>query len=626
MIRHHLSSVKVLLQRLLIIILMFTICRILFVLFNLQYFNDIEPIAFIYGIRFDLSIISWLTLPLVFTHTIPFSFRYHNSIEWTNKILFHLVNIICIVMNCCDIAYYSFTLKRTTSDVISFIEFGNDLGRLLPQFIIDFWYVSLIILLLVILSSFLYKKIKHTRPLEKLNIFIQLALFCITGGLSVISARGGFQLKPIFLIDASHYVSPQNISIVLNTPFSFFVTLTNPQQVEIPHLVDEKEVKKHFSPIKSFPNHQRFQNKNVVILIMESFGTEYLNGGYMPFLDSLKKQGLFFKNAYANGKRSIDAVPSIIAGLPKLMTAPYVYSPYIGNQINSLPSLLKKKEYYSAFYHGGNNGTMGFDGFAQTAGFDDYYGRNEYPNQKDYDGKWGIFDEPYLQYFAKKLDTHPQPFLTTVFTLSSHHPYTIPTQHIGKFPKGSLDIHESIGYSDYALKKFFETAQHKEWFNNTLFVITADHTSIAQGKYYNNLLGLFRIPILFYAPNDSSLTGVSSKIAQQTDIFPSVLSYLGYDQDIIAFGNNLFDSQEKNYSITHHNNIYQYIDDNYVLHFDGKNILRLHTKEDSLFQNNIMNKKPEIAKKISKHMKYHIQSYFNHLTQNQYFIKEKTPQ
>lgn len=523
-------------------------------------------------------------------------------------------------MNCCDIAYYSFTLKRTTSDVFSFIQFGNDLGRLLPQFLVDFWYVPLIIITLIIFSIFLLKKIQHIQPLTKFNYFIQIFIFITMVTLTVISARGGLQLKPILLVDAGHYTTPQNIAIVLNTPFSFLTTLTQPK-IKTPHYFDNEKVSENFSPIKSF-SHKYDQRRNVVILIMESFGTEYLNKGYMPFLDSLKEQGLFFQNGFANGKRSIDAVPSIIAGIPKLMTSPYTYSPYVGNRINTLPSILKQEGYYTAFYHGGNNGTMGFDGFAHTAAFDHYYGKNEYPILSDYDGEWGIFDEPYFQYFAKQLDTHPQPFFTTLFSLSSHHPYTIPKQYKETFPKGNLDIHESIGYSDYALKRFFQTAQNKEWFNNTLFIITADHTSQAEEKYYNNLLGLFRIPILFYAPNDSIIQGTSKKIAQQIDIFPSVLGYLGYDKKIVAFGNNLFDNQEKNYSITHHNNIYQYIDKDYVLHFDGENVLRLHKTSDSLFQHNIMKENPLIVEKISTHMKFHIQSYFDHLSQNKYFIRE----
>lgn len=618
---NHFSSVKVLSQRLLIIILMFSICRILFVIFNLSYFNDLEYFAFIYGIRFDLSIITWFSMPLILLHIIPFPFRFHKSIEGINKFLFHLINGLFIILNCIDIAYYSFTLKRTTSDIFSFIAFGNDLFRLLPQFLIDFWYIPLIIISLIYLSTILYKKIIPQKG-PTFNYFIQFIFFFLGAGVTIIFARGGFQMKPVQMIDAGRYVSPQNISVVLNTPFSFFTTLTQPS-VKLPNYFSEEEVTHHFSPIQQINATQKFDKKNVVILIMESFGTEYLEQGYMPFLDSLTHQGLFFKNTFANGKRSIDAVPSILAGLPNLMTTSYIYSPYAGNTINSLPSILKKEGYYTAFYHGGNNGTMGFDGFCKTADIEHYIGKNEYPNPNDYDGKWGIFDEPFMQFFAKDLSKKETPFMASLFSLSSHHPYTIPSQHKNKFQKGTLDIHESIGYADYALKQFFQTAQKQAWFKNTLFVITADHTSQSSEKYYQNQVGMFDIPLLFYTPNDSTLKGVSKKIAQQSDIFPSVLSYLNYPNKTISFGNNLFDKKKETYHLTYHNNIFQYIDNEYIFHFNGQKALHLYLKNDSLLENNIIEIEELVAKKLTKKVKYHIQSYFNHLSQNRYFIRQE---
>lgn len=618
---NHFSSVKILSQRLLIIILMFSICRILFVIFNLSYFNDLDFFAFIYGIRFDLSIITWFSMPLILLHIIPFPFRFHKYTENINKFFFHLINSFCIILNCIDIAYYSFTLKRTTSDVFSFIAFGNDLFRLLPQFLIDFWYIPLIIIFLIYLSTILYQKfISQKGP--KFNYIVQFIIFFLGAGLTVISARGGFQMKPVQMIDAGRYVSPQNISIVLNTPFSFFTTLTQPS-VKLPNYFSEEEVNEHFSPIQQIKTTQKFQKKNVIILIMESFGTEYLEQGYMPFLDSLTHQGLFFTNTFANGKRSIDAVPSILAGLPNLMTTSYIYSPYAGNTINSLPNILKKEGYYTAFYHGGNNGTMGFDGFCKTADIEDYIGKNEYPTQTDYDGKWGIFDEPFMQFFAKDLTKKQTPFMTTLFSLSSHHPYTIPSQHKNKFPKGTLDIHESIGYADYALKQFFKTAEKQDWFKNTLFVITADHTSQSNEKFYQNQVGMFHVPLLFYAPNDSTLKGISKKIAQQTDIFPSVLSYLNYPKKTVSFGNNLFDDKKESYHLTYHNNIFQYIDNEYIFHFDGQKALHLYLKSDSLLENNIIETEKLVAEKLTKKVKYHIQSYFNHLSQNRYFSRKE---
>lgn len=112
---------------------------------------------------------------------------------------------------------------------------------------------------------------------------------------------------------------------------------------------------------------------------------------------------------------------------------------------------------------------MGFDNFSKAAGIDNYIGQNEYVgNKADFDGSWGIYDEPYLQYIANYLDTVKSPFFAGIFTLSSHHPYKIPNEYSGKFPKGNIPILESIGYADYALQQFFDRISKSDWYKNTL--------------------------------------------------------------------------------------------------------------------------------------------------------------
>ena len=188
------------------------------------------------------------------------------------------------------------------------------------------------------------------------------------------------------------------------------------------------------------------------------------------------------QNAYANGKRSIEGIPAIIGGIPALLSDPFITSAYSSNTITTIPSLLKQKGYTSTFFHGGTNGTMGFDNFSRSSGFDHYFGRTEYDNDDDFDGSWGIYDEPFLQQAALEIDKMKLPFLAVLFTLSSHHPYKIPDKYVNQFPEGTLPLHQSIAYADFSLKRFFETALKMSWFSNTLFVITADHTSSTELK------------------------------------------------------------------------------------------------------------------------------------------------
>ena len=185
---------------------------------------------------------------------------------------------------------------------------------------------------------------------------------------------------------------------------------------------------------------------------------------------------------------------------------------------------------------------------------DDYHGMNEYDNDSDFDGTWGIWDGKFLPYFAQKLNQMQQPFCSGVFTLSSHHPYKLPQEFEGKFKKGKHSMHECVQYTDLALRKFFDSIKDQDWFNNTLFVITADHTNRSYTPIYRNNMGIFRVPIAFYDPSNSDLKSYTNDIIQQVDIMPSVLSYLNYPNDYMAFGNDIFDEKQEKYAISYHNN------------------------------------------------------------------------
>jgi phosphoglycerol transferase MdoB-like AlkP superfamily enzyme len=342
------------------------------------------------------------------------------------------------------------------------------------------------------------------------------------------AARGGYKhsTRPITISNAARYVNnPHDVAIVLNTPFSLLRTLNKKELIKYAFF-SEEEAEKLYNPHYVQIDSGKFRPMNIVIIIMESFSREYIGTfnkdleggkytGFTPFLDSLISVGLTFDVSLANGNKSIDAMPSILASIPSLET-PYVISHYANNSINGIGTLLKKNGYYSAFFHGAPNGSMGFDSFSRMAGFDEYFGMSQYPDKKDFDGMWGVWDEEFFQFFAGKLNTFKEPFLTTIFSVSSHHPFKVPEKYIGKFKKGPIPICEVINYSDFALRKFFKEISGKPWFKNTLFVLTADHSFERYHKEYQNSLGQFLIPILFYSQG-SDLHGYKKRIAQQID-------------------------------------------------------------------------------------------------------------
>ena len=440
-------------------------------------------------------------------------------------------------MNGMDFVYYRFVDKRATADVFKTFEHETNLVKLFFRFLFDYWPATLFTLFAWFLMVYLYNKVKTEKPgpVNKIGYYsVNILMIPLVIALVIGAARGGYKhsTRPITISNAARYVeTPRDVAIVLNTPFSFFRTFDKKALVKYKFFNEEKLTNlynPHYKPLKTRP----FTNDNIVIIILESFAREYIGSlnrdleggtyqGYTPFIDSLINVSLTFDVSIANGKKSIDAMPSILASVPSLET-PYTISHYANNQINGLPELLKRKGYYSAYFHGAPNGSMGFDSFAKMAGFDDYFGLNQYPEKSDFDGIWGVWDEPFFKFFGEKLNSFKQPFLASIFSVSSHHPFKVPEKYAGKFKKGPAPILEVVGYTDFALRELFDEISKSPWFKNTLFVITADHTNESIHKEFQNNFGSYSVPIIFYKPG-SDLKGMKKRIAQQIDIMPTVL-------------------------------------------------------------------------------------------------------
>lgn len=333
-------------------------------------------------------------------------------------------------------------------------------------------------------------------------------------------------------------------------------------------------------------------------------------------------KSLFFENGFANGKLSIDAVPSTLSSIPSLMNNSLITSSYSINEIYGLPKILKDNGYYTAFFHGAFNGSQNFDQYCKVAGFDNYFGKDEYDGPEAFDGKWGVFDEEFFQFYCKKMNTFKQPFFTSIFSISSHNPYTIPEKYKGKFPKGTTKIHESIAYSDFALRKFFESAQKQDWYKNTLFVITADHTSSEPtAEKFKTNVGKFRVPILFFNPGEPSFGGINYRNFQQIDIMPSILSYLNIQTKMVTFGKPF--QSEKDFVVYYLDNVYHYIEGDFYMAFNGKKAIGLYNfKTDELLKNNLVKTEIETKNKMERFIKAYIQSFNERMIDNRLTITD----
>lgn len=623
--------------RLFIIYLLYTLSRLVFYLYNADHFNNLSfgrlITIFSAGIQFDTTAIIYTNMLFLLGNVIPFKFRYNANYQSVLRWIFIICNGIALLTNFADIPYFDFVLERTTISIIDQFKHETNLWSLFFKFIFEYWIVSLSFVLSIWLMIFLYDRVKISASKIKnpfiyypLGLVIMLAIITLSIG----GIRGGFKhsTRPITLSNAGQYVkTPAEIGIVLNTPFCLIRSTESESFKRVEFFESEKELEEVYTPIHLPDTSSVKRYDNVVIFILESFNKEFIgslhkeldNGnykGYASFLDTLILQAKTYKYSYANGRRSIDALPSVLTSIPSI-ESPFILSPYFNNNLNSLPNLLKNKGYKSALFHGAPNGSMGFQAFGQLIGEDEYYGKTEYNNDKDFDGIWGIWDEEFLQYYAHTLDTFHTPFVATVFTVTSHHPFLVPPRYENKFRMNDFPLQRCISYTDYSIGQFFKTASKMKWYKNTLFILTADHVSLNQRPEFKNELGYFSVPIIFFKPG-SDLVGIDTvTVAQQIDIMPTVLSYLGYDKPYVAFGQDLFHADSTKFAVNHLNGTYRIYKGDFMLQFDGKKSVHMYNvKKDPLLKTDIIDKDKEQREKLEVLAKAFIQQFKNRMIDN----------
>lgn len=565
----------------LLLMAIYSLSRLFFFFINSDLYPEVSTAHLVEmllgGMRFDLTAVLYLSsvylvlalLPL------PLKVRNHRVYQTITRLFYLIPNAVGILVNCADMVYVRFTDRRTTCTFFAEFQHDSNLGTILLQSLWQYWYVTLFALAAIsILISCSTKSCSLNPQPTIFNFFSkrgrgdtsplfyylrETLLLCLISYFTVIGIRGGFgrYTRPITISNALQYADrPQETAIILNTPFSLMKSLEN-ETYRNPHYFERQDLEQIMSPIHCPDERAQEKRLNVVVLILESFSKEYIGfynnpsfkggierGSLTPFLDSLLSQSVTYTYSYASGRKSIDAMPSVLSSIPMLIE-PYVVTPYATNEVSSLADCLNRKGYTTAFFHGAPNGSMGFQAFARAAHFNRYYGMDEYNGEDAFDGTWAIWDEEFLQFFAHTMDTLPQPFLTTVFTASSHHPFKIPTRYEGHFPQGTIPLHQCVAYTDFALRRFFDYASQQPWFDNTLFVLTADHTNQLTTPEYRNTRGLFAVPIAFYSPARLAPDVRSQGAVSQIDIMPSVLYFLGYDKPYFAFGEDCLTQPKK---------------------------------------------------------------------------------
>ena len=627
---------------------LYFVARIVYLLVNYSYFEQglsASHLTEIFkgGLVFDTSAILVTNIPYIVLFLLT---PWRKMAKW----VYVIINATALAANLIDSVYFRYTMRRTTTTVFGEFQNENNLVGVFATEFIQHWYLVLLFAVVVYAIWKLYRDPGKANPMHCWWRWYpsQLLWLAVMAPFVVAGIRGGFTtaVRPITISNANQYADrPIEAALILNTPFSLYRTIGKDVFVVPEYFSDEQTMAAVYQPIHVPNDTLPMQKKNVVVLIVESFGREYIGAlnqtleggayqGYTPCVDSLISKSVTFRWTFCNGRKSIDGMPSILSSIP-MFVEPFFLTPASMNHVSGIASLLAGEGYETAFFHGAQRGSMGFMAFARSTGFQQYYGREDYNEDQrfggdaDFDGMWAIWDEPFLQYYATKMSEMKEPFMTAVFTASSHHPYHVPEKYKDQYPEEGIVIHKCIRYTDMAIGKFFEKASHEPWFNNTIFVLTSDHTNLSDHAFYQTDIGGFCSPIIIYEPgNAERQTEMQDKIAQQIDILPTVMGMLHYPKPYFAFGIDVLNTpSEDTWAVNYLNGIYQYVKHGHVLQFDGQNTKAIYALSDSLMQHNLLQEPSAAAdsslftlhsslNKMERELKAIIQQYMERMTQD----------
>ena len=410
------------------------------------------------ALKFDTASVVYADGVFILLSLVPLHLRER---RWYRGMLFWyyvVVNAVLVAAaNLADTVYFRYTQKRFTADEIFFADNDNSL-QLVGKFMAENWYLVLLWAGLVTLLAWGYR-----RRVREESLFSRgwayyaggTIVFVLAAGLSVAGMRGGMtrMTRPITLSNATLYTADSGkANLILSNPFCILRTVGSAGSVKYKKQFTPEELPRHFTPVHRPADSAAVDltGRNVMVFIMESMSAEHSaflhpelyadlpEKGFTPFLDSLMRNGLVFKRMYANGTRSIQAMPSVLGSIPSFRT-PFVLMPQSLGESRQLPAMLADKGYATAFFCGSERGSMGFGAYARSAGVERLVSREDYEAKHgtgDFDGYWGIWDEEFLQFTGEELAAMPEPFFAALFTLSSHHPFIVPEKYAATLPDG----------------------------------------------------------------------------------------------------------------------------------------------------------------------------------------------
>ena len=576
----------------LIMMLMFTLLRVALLVYNREMILDTPAStfleAFFNGLRFDLRIVVYLSIPLLLSLLSAHAMRLRGAMRfWLTA-----ASSLALFLGLMEMDFYREFhqrlnglvfqyVKEDPKTVMSMLWYGFPVVRYLLA-----WAVGTVILYFAFKGA---DRVTRTRATSAAAAatqravapwYARIAVFMVILVVCVVAARGTLrQGPPLRWGDA--YTTDSNFAnqLGLNGSLSLIsaaqsrfsdersnIWKANLPQPEAQQTVrdmlltpNDKLVDADTAPVRrdtTPPEEKTLPIKNVVVILMESFAGHSVGalgrpGNVTPYFDNLAKEGLLFERFFSNGTHTHQGMFATMACFPNLPGFEYLMqTPEGSHKLSGLPELLSARKYDDVYVYNGDFAWDNQSGFFSNQGMTTFVGRNDFVNPVFSDPTWGVSDQDMFNRGLEELKKREgkEPFYALLQTLSNHTPYALPTPLPVErvTDRGSLNEHlTAMRYSDWALGQFFEKARKEPYFKETLFVIVGDHGFGNEQQISEMDLGRFNVPLLLIGPGIQEKFGARvDTVGTQIDIVPTIMGRLGGEFRQQCWGRDLLNLPE----------------------------------------------------------------------------------
>ena len=588
-------------------LLIFLACMLPFTLMRLVlllvYHDDFRSLgiaqileSFAVGLRFDVSMVAMVVgIPLLLLLMLPFRWAHHVYWQRLWGWFIFITLLLMLFMMAGDAIYFGAVHRHVGAEIGTI---SSDMGSMVMLAFSQYSGALFLFALAAVAGAFFWRKLTHHIPAAPSRVWLRLISILVGLLLLAILGRGGISGKPISVGEAFFSNSLPQGYLALNGAFAIAralndsapppkVFMPQAEAVERTHQFIAGKGAPYYDP--NFPLYQRAavstfarnvpalplpnpppkgeganatlrvnKKPNVVVLMLESWGAIHVDAmrkqmnlpplGVTPNFDKLAQQGRLYTHFYANGQRSIQGAEAVLAGLPTLPGMPFLGEGLEQNQQSFLGELAQKQGYETLFLQSSDRGSLRFDAIAARAGFATYLANEDIPElhaHKKAASTWGTWDHNTFQEANKRFAAAHKPFLGYVFTSTSHIPWLIPDDRWKKY-NGGKDVDKALNaiyYADWALGEFIASAKQAGYYDNTIFILLADHTNEFV-ENVDNAPNLFHIPLLIVGPGVKP--GIDERIGSQFDIMPTIMDLAGWSADHSGLGRSLFDNTRLN--------------------------------------------------------------------------------